>query len=187
MFNLIIMFMKRLIILLVIILAAFGAYYLLSDKVLVSYYSAKTDQAKDTVQTYVDKADEYKAKIKEDATNFDYRVELARSYEYMGRIDKAIATYQEVGDDVTDDIAYVYHNNLGKLYEKKGEWQRAIDEYQAIADKFPDQYVAVHLNLANAYLELNNVEQAQQEYFYYRSATGNGDGAFEQRLENFTK
>ncbi|MFH0951299.1 MAG: tetratricopeptide repeat protein [bacterium] len=179
--------MKRLIILLVIILVAFGGYYLLSDQVLVSYYASKTDQAKETVQTYADKANEYKAKIKEDATNFDYRVELARSYEYMGRIDKAIDTYKEVGDSVVDESAYVYHNNLGKLYEKKGEWQKAIDEYNAIVTKFPDQYTAVHLNLANVYLELNNVEQAQQEYFYYRSATGNGDGAFEQRLENFTK
>lgn len=179
--------MKRLIILLVILLVACGAYYLLSDKVLVSYYASKTDQSKDQVQKYADQVNDYKEKIKAEADSFDYRIELARSYEYMGRLDKAIDTYKEVAGQVSGDASYVYHNNLGKLYEKKGEWDKAIEEYLAITTQFEDQYPAVYLNLANAYLEVNNVEQAQQNYFYYRSATGNGDGAFEQRLEGYTE
>ena len=44
--------MKRLIILLIIVVLACGLYYLLSDKVLVSYYAAKTDQNKEQVQKY---------------------------------------------------------------------------------------------------------------------------------------
>ena len=176
--------MKRLIIFIIIILAAFGLYYLISDQVMVSYYAAKTDQTQEKIQQYADKAEEYKEKIKEDVNNFDYRIELARSYEYMGRIDKAIVVYQEVGDNISDDIAFLYHNNLAKLYEKKSQWEKAIVEYQAIIDKFDNQYPSIYLALANNYLSINNITEAERHYFHYRSATGNGDGAFELRLEN---
>lgn len=173
----------------ILILAVFTAflYFGGAEKIMTAYYANKTGQEVEQVEKYFDKVDEYTEKIEQDVNNFDYRIELSRSYEYAGRLDKAIEIYEEYADQVSDDIFYLYHNNLASLYSDKGEYQTAIDHYLMITDKYGDEYYGIYLKIANAYLELDDKDQASEYYFKYRAISGAQDGAFEQRagLDNY--
>ncbi|MFH1413048.1 MAG: tetratricopeptide repeat protein [bacterium] len=170
-----------LILILVIIVALL--YLGFAEKIMIAYYANKTGQETDKVEQYFDKVEEYAEKVKQEIDNFDYRVELARAYEYAGNIDKAIEIYEEYSDKVSDDIFFLYHNNLGKLYEKKEEHQTAIDHYTKIIEKFGDQYPRTYINLANSALDLEDKESAINYYLKFRTATdGAEDSALQQRL-----
>lgn len=169
---------------LILILVLVVAFLFLggAEKIMVWYYANKSGQDVAQVEEYLNKAEEYQAKVKEDVNNFDYRIEMARAYEYAGNVDKAIAVYEDFSDNVGDDIFFVYHNNLAKLYEKKLNWPKAIEHYEMISQKFPNDYAGNYRNLTNAYLEAGEQEKASASYFKYRSITGQQDGALEQRL-----
>ena len=61
-------------------------------------------------------------------------VELARAYEDIGEIGKAIRVYKDVLDDGFKTRAII--NNLGKLYEKSEEYDKAIEMYQLMIDEY---------------------------------------------------
>ncbi|MBU0727135.1 tetratricopeptide repeat protein [Patescibacteria group bacterium] len=87
-------------------------------------------------------------------------VELARAYQKLGELDKAIEVYKDVlSDGYTLSVA---HHNLGRLYEDVGEFDLAVEQYQAIIDKFNDlDYL---YDITWAYIRAGNRKEAEK-YF----------------------
>lgn len=68
---------------------------------------------------------------------------LARVYQQMGEMDKAIAEYERLiylipGNEDLFMIHPLYHYRLGKLYEQKGWEGKAIDQYEKFLELWKD-------------------------------------------------
>ncbi|MDH5596675.1 MAG: tetratricopeptide repeat protein [Candidatus Peregrinibacteria bacterium] len=61
-------------------------------------------------------------------------VGLARAYEELGELGKAIKVYEDVLEDGRRSRAVIH--NLGRLYEDVGEYNLAIEQYQRIIDEY---------------------------------------------------
>lgn len=63
-------------------------------------------------------------------------INLAKDYEELGELGKAIKVYEDVleGGDVTKAIL----NNVGRLYEKTEQYDKAIATYQRIDEEYFD-------------------------------------------------
>lgn len=63
-------------------------------------------------------------------------IELAKDYEKLGELGKAIRVYEDVlaDDEKTKSIL----NNLGRLYEKTEQYDKAVAIYQRINDEYFD-------------------------------------------------
>ncbi len=63
-------------------------------------------------------------------------IHLARAYEDLGNLGKAIDIYEEVLGDGHSSRAVIH--NLGRLYEKVGEYEKAVEQYQRLIDEYFD-------------------------------------------------
>ena len=63
-------------------------------------------------------------------------IDLARSYEALGEIGKAIDLYEDYVNQGA--VGQAIYNNLGRLYEKTENYERAIAMYQRIVDELYD-------------------------------------------------
>ena len=79
----------------------------------------------------------------------------------MGRVDEAIAQYQQALQ-IKPDNAEV-HNNLGNVLLQKGQVDEAIVHYQKTLQIKPDSAEA-HNNLGNALLQKGRVDEAIAQY-----------------------
>jgi pentatricopeptide repeat protein len=64
-------------------------------------------------------------------------ISIARAYERMGDMDKAISVYKDFMAQGYRTQALV--NNLGVLYEQVGETEKAVEQYQFIMDEYFDR------------------------------------------------
>jgi len=63
-------------------------------------------------------------------------IELAKNYEKLGELGKAIKVYEDVINDNEKTKAIL--NNLGRLYEKTEQYDKAVAMYQRINDEYFD-------------------------------------------------
>jgi tetratricopeptide (TPR) repeat protein len=63
-------------------------------------------------------------------------VKLARAYEQLGELGKAIKVYEDVLDSGQWSKSIL--NNVGRLYEKTEQYDKAIAIYQRISDEYFD-------------------------------------------------
>ena len=87
-------------------------------------------------------------------------VQLARAYEDIGEIGKAIDIYKDVLNDGYKTRAIIH--NLGRLYEKAEEYDKAIEMYQFMIDEyFESKYL---YDITWAYIYSGNRKEAEK-YF----------------------
>ena len=63
-------------------------------------------------------------------------IQLAKNYEKLGELGKAVKVYEDVLDDNEKTKAIL--NNLGRLYEKTEQYDEAVAVYQRINDEYFD-------------------------------------------------
>ncbi|MCK5558686.1 MAG: tetratricopeptide repeat protein [Candidatus Hydrogenedentes bacterium] len=78
-----------------------------------------------------------------------------------GDTDKAIESFRKVVELDRDYVPALYH--LGKAYLKKGDFAAATNTLTSAANKRPYQ-ASIHIDLAQAYLCQNELQQAHTEY-----------------------
>jgi tetratricopeptide (TPR) repeat protein len=88
-------------------------------------------------------------------------MELGVDYHEQGRLDEAIAEFQEAIQLDPDFVEA--HYNLGLAYTDQGEFDAAIAEYEKAIGLAPDLAVA-HNGLGNVYYNLNRIDEAMAEY-----------------------
>lgn len=64
-------------------------------------------------------------------------ISLARDYEQLGELGKAIKVYEDVLEN--GDVTKAILNNLGHLYEKTGQYDKAVTMYKRINDEYFDR------------------------------------------------
>lgn len=87
-------------------------------------------------------------------------VDLARSYEDLGKLSKAIKTYEDVLEG-GHNFKAGFHN-LGRLYENVGEFDLAVEQYQKIIDNFFE--TSYLYDITWAYIRAGNRKEAEK-YF----------------------
>ncbi len=119
---------------------------------------------------------EIKAAIKEqikEAEKASYMayVNLARAYQKLGKLGKAIKVYRDV---MPDDIASsATHNNLGRLYEKVGEYGLAVEQYQILVDKFTEKRYLYDITWA--YIRAKDSKNAEKYFNEWQLKTQKTD------------
>ncbi|MBU1934448.1 tetratricopeptide repeat protein, partial [Patescibacteria group bacterium] len=87
-------------------------------------------------------------------------ISLARAYEDLGDLGKAIDIYTDILDTGAKTRAIIH--NLGRLYEKVGEYELAVVQYQRIIDEyFETQYL---YDITWAYIRTGDRQNAEK-YF----------------------
>jgi len=75
---------------------------------------------------------------------------------------KAEETYSKIVELVPGNIkAYLY---LGNIYFSQGKIEESISQYKKIIELSPTSNIGIHNNLGLAYLELNKVDLAREEF-----------------------
>lgn len=101
-------------------------------------------------------------------------IEIARSYEKLGELGKAIDAYTYWLDQGHKTRAFI--SNLGRLYEQVGEAQKAVEQYQRLIDEYQDP--AYYFDIAWAYVNSGKskyADRAGRAYSAWAAATGNVD------------
>lgn len=110
---------------------------------------------------------------------FDYFVEKARALTGLGKVGKAIETYDTAL--AIYEVSIVGWNNLAKLYESIGDYKTAITYYEKILERFSaDEY---YLDIAHAALATGDRIKARDAYVAYVHKTGIHDTDLEQALD----
>lgn len=94
--------------------------------------------------------------LKEDPEDAFIRFALAKEYEKMGTLKKALDTYIELKNFAPDYIGLYYH--LGGLYEQLNENSNALIIYEegiVLAKKLADFHSLSELHNAKTNLEMN--------------------------------
>lgn len=120
----------------------------------------------------MDNIEKWSNKIQEDDSNFDYYIELSRSYEYLGEIDKAIKVYKSYSYEKLDIVSYLYNNNLAKIYDKKGDYNEANIHYLKIIKTFKGQYLGSYKSLIENYIVLKDKDNAWKYYVEFQKVGG---------------
>ncbi len=106
-------------------------------------------------------------------------VELARAYEDIGAIGKAIDIYKDVLDDGHKTRAII--NNLGKLYEKSEDYEKAIEMYQLMIDEyFEMKYL---YDITWAYIRSGERKEAEKYFNVWQLEFQTTDGAVQQAIK----
>jgi len=74
------------------------------------------------------------------------RFAIAKEYEGLGNLEKALTCYEELAGDTPDYVGTYYH--LGKAYEIQEQPERAMETYRAgilVAKKQGDRHAANEL------------------------------------------
>ena len=132
----------------------------------------KTGMEQEEVIKNLDNIEKWSDKIQEDNSNFDYYIELARSYKYLGDIDKSIEIYKSYSHEKQETVSFLYHNNLAKIYDKKGDYAEANKHYLEIIKNFNGQYKNAYLSLIENYIILKDKDNAWKYYIEFQKIEG---------------
>lgn len=112
--------------------------------------------------------------------------ELGRTYERLNRSDEALEAYKQAvsvkpeldsAGNPTFTVADQTYIFMGSIYFRNGRYQEALDVLRQAASLYPD-LDAVHLYLAETYLELGDKQSAISEY----NAVKEKDGELAERV-----
>lgn len=87
-------------------------------------------------------------------------IDLARTYEKLGDLGKAIGVYEDVVNGGKPSKSIL--NNLGRLYEQTGQYDKAIAMYKRISDQYFDHNY--FYDITWAYLRAGDLKNAEK-YF----------------------
>ena len=93
-----------------------------------------------------------------DPTNAEAYMELARSYESSGDIEKAESTMKR-SIQLKPDY-WSGHNRLGAIYLRNNKFSEAIEKFEKVIELTPDNYIG-YMNLGSAYLRMGRFNEAQ--------------------------
>ncbi len=115
--------------------------------------------------------------------NQDARSNLATIYMEQKKYDQALATYQQVLQDVTYPKQHITHYNLAKLYLAKDQKAQALQELKLSLEEDPD-YCQANYTLGQMYAQEYRYQQALE--CFKKSTRGtciqNIDGHYQQAL-----
>jgi tetratricopeptide (TPR) repeat protein len=128
-----------------------------------------------TIAEYQQKAADFKPADQFDRIIPDQEtIEIARGYEKLGELGKAIDAYTYWLDQGHKTRAFI--SNLGRLYEQVGETKKAVEQYQRMIDEYQD--VAYYYDIAWAYINSGKskyADEAGKAYSAWAATTGNVD------------
>lgn len=108
-----------------------------SYKVEVDLPVDEIQSIKSEIKTLRETIDNYVQKTPDDGTiAWVEIIDLARAYQDLGEMGKAIKVYEDVL--ATGEKTKAILNNLGRLYEKTEQYDKAIAVYQRINDEYFD-------------------------------------------------
>ncbi len=131
-----------------------------------SKYKVEVDLPQDQIGEIEARIDSLKEEIKayvpEDGNSIAWQsiIDLARAYEELGDLGKAIEVYEDVLVDGNKTKAIL--NNLGKLYEKTEQYDKAVAMYSRINDEYFDHDYLY--NITWAYIRAGDRKMAEN-YF----------------------
>ena len=142
------------------------------EKNKIKYYINQTGKTQEEVIKNLDNIKKWDNKIQEDDSNFDYYIELARAYKYLGDINKSIEIYKSYPHEKQGTVLYLHCNNLAKLYETKKDYTEANKHYLEIIKNFNGQYKNAYLSLIENYIILKDKDNAWKYYIEFQKAGG---------------
>lgn len=108
-----------------------------------------------------------------------YWLELARSYENLGKLGKALDTYEDAREFYSRSQAI--ENNVAKIYEKAGEYEKAVEQYQHLVEEFQeDKYLR---NITKIYIELKDRKTAEKYFNLWQLATQSTDAQIQNEIK----
>lgn len=104
---------------------------------------------------------------------------LARVYQDLGQLGKAITLYEDYLEE--GNQSYAVLNNVARLHEQLGQPEKAIPYYERLLNEYRDpDYLR---DIAKAYLAAGNVEKAEEIYQQWQGSSDRKDSNFERQLE----
>ena len=164
------LFLSGLLIAVAILFAVF--YPDIVEKNKIKHYINQTGKTEEEVVKNLNNIEKWNGKIQEDDSNFDYYIELARAYKYLGDTDKAIEIYESYPREKRGTVLYLYHNNLAKLYEAKKDYKEANKHYLEIIKNFKGRYKNAFVSLIENYIILKDKDNAWKYYIEFQKAGG---------------
>lgn len=108
-----------------------------------------------------------------------YWLELARSYENLGKLGKALDTYEKASKIYSRSQAI--ENNMAKIYQKAGEYEKAVEKYQYLVESYQeDKYLR---DITKIYIELKDRKTAEKYFNLWQLATQSTDAAIQSQLK----
>ena len=102
---------------------------------------------------------------------FHYFTNLAIAQESLGQLGAAINTYLRALNLYENST--VAWNNLARLYERVKNYKKAIQYHEKQIDQF--DFVQYYIDIANDYIKLGDLENAEKAYNAYRLPTNLSD------------
>ena len=114
-------------------------------------------------ENYKEAISQFRKALDVDPTDPSFHFSLGTAYSLDGQDGPAIDSLKRaLHFDPKNSEA---HNNLGYIYAKGGRWPEAIAEFKAaLANPDYRRSYSAHLNLAQAYIQLGNIDSAKEEY-----------------------
>ena len=167
------LFLSGLFIAVVVIAILFVIFYPdIAEKNKIKHYINKTGMEQEEIIKNLDNIKKWGDKIQEDNSNFDYYIELARSYKYLSDIDKSIEIYKSYPHEKEGTVLFLYHNNLAKIYETEKDYAEANKHYLEIVKNFNGQYQNAYISLVENYIILKDKDNAWKYYIEFQKAGG---------------
>lgn len=100
--------------------------------------------------------------------NMKLRLFLAKTYESLSLVDKAVDMYHQIeqmapGSPEAKESYKQYHLLLGNKYGKQGEFDKALQEFSAILKDYPDDVVAL-MNKGITLSFMGRLDEAEQVF-----------------------
>ncbi len=102
----------------------------------ILYLLGRYQESADTVEKLV-------ARNREMVVSLNAYYLLARNYEALGDLTRAIETYQVARDHAAGDMTAVIDIDLARCYELTGDREKAITMYKSLRKAFPDTVFAL--------------------------------------------
>jgi len=130
-----------------------------SFKVAVDLAPEKIKEIKTDIQTLQNEIDNFVPSA-EAAIPWQAIIDMARAYEELGELGKAVKVYEDVLAEGKASKSIL--NNLGRLYEQTGQYDNAVTIYQRISDEYFDH--AYLYDITWAYIRAGDRKNAEK-YF----------------------
>jgi Tfp pilus assembly protein PilF len=112
---------------------------------------------------YKEAISQFRKALDVDPANPSFHFSLGTAYSLDGQDELAVDSLKRALK--LDPKNSEAHNNLGYIYAKEARWPEAIAEFKAaLANPDYGRPYSARLNLAQAYMQLGNIDSAMEEY-----------------------